>query len=288
MDVPEIPPANLSFLNVPVEIRLSIYSHLFKSAKVVLDAGNPPASQTCLIPEDANTGRRLASRSSQLLRVCKTILYEARPVLYSRTTFHITTHTFAGSLPSSLTNGHPIARHARNVVWQVDCDILKRYYLEDFAFRQGDLDNLDSLEVIAKVDTWKGSFCGEDCDRDGFVQGRNSMLEYGKLVLGQFCRDGTSSAQLVEDQRLLGKGEVRLRLGRGNEKLSSTVSPFNYGAYHRWHADLSIGSGYLLTDRATIQPFIALSRVSVNEMKPACSIDVLHSFSQQPSLTHDT
>jgi hypothetical protein len=248
MDVPEISPADLSFLGMPVEIRLSIYSHLFKPAKVVLDAGNPPACQTCLIPEDANTRGRQAPRSSQLLRVCKTILHEARPVLYSRTTFHITTHTFAGSLPSSLTNGHPIARHAKHVVWQVDCDILKRYYPEDFAFRQGDLENLDSLEVIAKVDTWKGSFCGEDCDRDGFVRGRNGMLEYGKLVLGQLCRAGASSAQLLEDQRLLGKGEVRLRLGRGNEKLSSTVSPLNHGAHHRWHADLSIGSGCLLTD----------------------------------------
>lgn len=215
MAVQEISPAGPSLLDMPVEIRLGIYSHLFKLAKIVLDAGNPPASQTCLIPEDANTNRRQAGRSSQVLRTCKTILHEARPVLFSNTTFHITTHTFAGSLPSSLSNGHPIARHAKNVVWQVDCDILKRYYPEDFAFRQGDLENLNSLEVIAKVDTWRGSFCGEDCDREGFVQGRNGLLEYGNLLLSQLRRDGARSVELVEDQRYLGKGEVRIRLVKG-------------------------------------------------------------------------
>ena len=100
-------------------------------------------------------------------------------------------------------------------MWQVDCDILKKYYIEDFAFQQGDLGMLKNLELIAKVDTWKGSFCGEDCDREAFARGRNGMLEYGKSLQAQLAKDAGGRVYLVEDQRFLGKGEVRIRFGRG-------------------------------------------------------------------------
>lgn len=210
-----------SICDLPVEIRLKIYSYLFSPSKVVLEAGNPPSNQSCLIPEAADIRSLQCGRSSQLLRVCQKILYEARPVLYVNTVFHIITHTFAGSLPSSLSDAHPIAKHARHVVWQLDCDILKKYYPEDFAFQQGDLDMLDTLEMIAKVDTWKGSFCGEDCDREGFVRGRKGMLEYGKLLQSQLEKDAGSSTYLIEDQRFLGRGEVRIRLGRGRSEEES-------------------------------------------------------------------
>lgn len=206
-----------SFTDLPVEIRLSIYSYLFSPSKVVLNANDPPSDQSCLIPTAVNVRKRQCERSSQLLRVCRQILYEARPVLYANTTFHSMIRTFAGSLPSSLSNGHPIAKHVRHVVWQLDCDILKKYLDEDFTFQQGELGMIDTLEIIAKVDTWKGSFCGEDCDRDGFVRGRNNMLEYGKLLQTQLKKDSGRSAYFVEDERFLGKGEVRIRLGIGQD-----------------------------------------------------------------------
>ena len=225
MATPRISPTSgICLLNLPIEIRLEIYSHLFVPSKVILDAGNPPSNQTFLIPTALNTRRHQCGRSSQLLRVCKEILYTARPVLYANTTFHIMMHTFAGTLPSGLSNSHLLARHARHVVWQLDCDILKKYYPEDFAFQQGDLGMLDTLEMIAKVDTWKGSFCGEDTDRDGFVRGRKDMLEYGKLLLSQLQKDAHSPAYLVEDQRYLGQGEVRMRLCRRDESLRPMVS----------------------------------------------------------------
>jgi hypothetical protein len=207
--------APISLPKLPVEIRLQIYSHLFRPSKVVLEAGNPASNQSCLIPAAVTTRKRQCGRSSQLLRVCQFILFEARPILYANTTFHIMTHTFAGSLPSSLSEGISIAEHARNLIWQVDCDILKKYHVEDFAFRQGDLGMIDSLELIAKVDTWKDSFCGEDCDREGFVRGRKSMLEYAELLQAQLETDLGSQVYLIEDQRFLGKGEVRIKLGRG-------------------------------------------------------------------------
>lgn len=108
-----------------------------------------------------------------------------------------------------------MARHVRHLVFQVDCDVLKKYYVEDFAFRHKELAMLDSLELIAKVDTWKGSFCGEDCDREGFVRGRNGMLEYGERLKSQLGKDVGGRVCLVEDQRFLGKGEVRIKLRRG-------------------------------------------------------------------------
>ena len=204
-----------SLRDLPVETRLKIYSHLFSPSKVVLEAGNPSSNHSFLIPEAVNIRKRQSGRSSQLLRVCQLILYEARPVLYANTTFQIMMNTFAGSLPSSLSDGHPIAKHVRHLVWQVDCDILKKYYIEDFAFQQGDLGMLKNLELIAKVDTWKGSFCGEDCDREAFARGRNGMLEYGKSLQAQLAKDAGGRVYLVEDQRFLGKGEVRIRFGRG-------------------------------------------------------------------------
>ena len=209
-----------SLSDLPVEIRLSIYSYLFSPSKVMLEASEPLPTQSCLIPAALNVRKRQYQRSSQLLRVCRQILYEARPVLYANTTFHIMIRTFAGSLPASLSNGHPIAKHIRHAVWQLDCDILKRFLDEDFAFQQGDLGMIDTLEIIARVDTWKGSFCGEDCDRDGFIQGRKSMLGYGQLLQAQLKNDSGSPVSFIEDQRFLGKGEVRIRLGKGQAENS--------------------------------------------------------------------
>jgi hypothetical protein len=196
-----------SLLDLPVEIRLSIYSLLFRPSKVTLDAGNPPANQSCLIPAAAYIRKQQCARSSQLLRVCKEILHESRPVLYANTTFHVTTHTFTGNLPSSLSNGNPIAKHARHVVWQLECDILKRYYPEDFAFEQGDMEMLISLEINAKVDTWKDSFCGEDCDRDCFVRG-------GRACSSMASCSWASCRWIVLAQRYL----LRIRDSWGKER----------------------------------------------------------------------
>src|SRR5271163_3043684 len=119
-----------SLLQLPLEIRLQIYSLAFGEGTVVLDAGNY-SGPSCLIPKHA-TPVNATGRSSQLLQTCKTILHEAMPVLYENTAVHVTTSTFPGTLPTAFTDGCPLAPYTRKLVWQLQCDLMKKFYFDDF------------------------------------------------------------------------------------------------------------------------------------------------------------
>src|SRR5947209_2757503 len=122
-----------TLLHLPVEIRLQIYAELFGTGKVILDGGDHQQT-SCFVSSTVAPISTAAGRSSQLLRTCKAILSEARPVLYANTVFHVIQQTFAGSLPSSFTDDHPSAMHLHNVIWQIECDILKRWYEDGLQF----------------------------------------------------------------------------------------------------------------------------------------------------------
>jgi hypothetical protein len=214
-----------SLLCLPIEIRLQIYAELFGTGRVVLDGGDHQKT-SCFVSSTAAPITTAESRSAQLLRTCKTILYEARPVLYTNTVFHVVQHTFAGSLPSSFTDDHPSAKHICDVIWQVECDMLKRWYEDDLQFQKGaDWVSLRSLEIRCRVDAWRGSYCGVVDDRAGFVTGRDQVLKYGaKLLDGVGAGDVKTFSTLVEDRRFHGKGEMRIRLAKNHGLLSSDVS----------------------------------------------------------------
>lgn len=206
-----------NFFDLPVEIRLDIYKHLFGAGKVILTIGRSDSDS--LLPAVAKPQTH-DPRSSQLLAVCKTILEEARPVLYANTTFHVLSHVFAGKLPSNFTDGAPLAPFVKHLIWQVDCDMMKFVYEEDLKMEPSDLAQLSSLEIRCRAETWRGSFLGESCDRDRFVQGREQTISYAKYLQKQMA----DNVNLVEDRTFLGKGCVRLRLGQGRAMLLNNVS----------------------------------------------------------------
>jgi hypothetical protein len=205
------------FFDLPVEIRLDIYSLTFGSGKIVLETSRSDTDS--LLPVAAKAQYR-CPRSAQLLATCRTILEEARPILYANITFHVISHVFAGKWPSNFTDGSTIAPFIKHLVWQVDCDMMKLLYEDDLSMKSTDFDGLSSLEIRARAETWRDSFLGEECDRDRFVKGREQSIVY----IQHLRRQMTRKVDLVEDRRLLGKGCVVLRLQPEGRRLTTTVS----------------------------------------------------------------
>lgn len=218
-------PQSCALLHLPVEIRLQIYAELFGTGKVILDGGDHQQT-SCFVSSRVAPISTAPGRSSQLLWTCKTILSEARAVLYANTAFHVIQQAFAGSLPSSFTDDHPSAMHIHDVIWQVECDILKRWYEHDLQFqRAADWASLRSLEIRCRVDAWRGSYCGDIDERAHFATGREQVLKYGaRLLDGMGVGDEKTFQTLVEDRRFHGKGEMRIRLISSRGPLYSDVS----------------------------------------------------------------
>ena len=206
-----------SLLSLPVEIRLSIYDLVFGSPiKAMLSAGRQDVAsntETCLLPASSRLMHPI-ERSSQLLRVCRTVYLEAHSLLYANTTFHVISQAFAGRLPATFTDGFPAAQHLRNLVWQLDCDLLKHLYLDDLRLAPKSLAGLQNLELRCRSETWRESFLGEWCDREKFVKGREAMLTYAE-ALREVMSEGLQKVALIEDRAQLGKGRVVLSLRRG-------------------------------------------------------------------------
>lgn len=206
-----------NFFDLPVEIRLDIYKLTFGSGKTILQTTRSDTDS--LLPLAASPQYRCL-RSGQLLATCRTILEEARPILYSNTTFQVTSHVFAGKWPSTFTDGASIAPFVKHLVWQVDCDMMKMVYEDDLKMQSTDFNQLSSLELRARAETWRDSFLGEYCDRDRFIKGREQAIDYGKSLQ----RHMSKSLALVEDRRLLSKGCVVLRLQPERQVLTNNVS----------------------------------------------------------------
>lgn len=206
------------FLSLPLEIRLEIYSLVFGHGKVVIEAETEDESG-CMIPQKSRFENHVA-RSSQLLRVNRTILSEARAVLYSNTVFHVLSRAFAGKLPIRLSNGHSFAPHIRHLVWQLDCDMLKRFYPEEFELDAEEAGRWSSLEIRCRAETWRDSFLGEWCDREAFVMGRDQVLRYARIFHSAMSAQVGMRVSFVEDRSQLGRGRVILRVSN---------SPFSPG-----------------------------------------------------------
>lgn len=202
-----------TLLSLPSEIRLEIYDLVFGRGKVIIDSKGDHQN-SCLLPRNGNV-QNPGHRSAQLLRVCKVILSEARPILYSNSTFHVITHEFAGRLPSQVTDGFPASRHVKNLIWQLDCDMLMLHYPEDLKLDESMIARWNSLEIRCKADSWRNSFMGEWCDREAFVKGRTQMISYAGIFQAAMS-DQTDhvTVGMWEDRSQLGRGRVILKLNR--------------------------------------------------------------------------
>jgi len=216
----------MAFLRLPPEIRLEIYSHLFGIVVTHVDGGRQDtgseAQAPSILPAPVKQLRQ-QPRSAQLLRTCKTILEEAQPVLYQHTIFRISFQAFAGRLPVQMTAGHPSYAHIRHLEWSLSCDFLKRFDARDVHINERDMAYLQSLQLTCQAEDWKGSFCGEWCDRENFVRGRQQLIDFAKLVHRKMGNSATSTT-LVEDVKYLSRGRVVLKLVRGKSAISPDVS----------------------------------------------------------------
>ncbi|EXJ66575.1 uncharacterized protein A1O5_10245 [Cladophialophora psammophila CBS 110553] len=206
--------ASPRLFDLPLEIRLEIYRLVFGRGKAVIQATSEDDS-CALLPQLAKFGNH-SPRSSQLLRVNKTILLEARPVLYANTVFHVINQAFAGKLPTRISDGHPCASHIKHLIWQLDCDMLKHFYHEDLQLDLAGVGHWSSLEIRCRAETWRNSFLGEWCDREAFIRGRAQMVEYAQVFYhAMSSRKGGGRITFVEDRSQLGRGRIILRLNSG-------------------------------------------------------------------------
>lgn len=215
----------MGFLELPLEIRLEIYSHLFGDVVAYVEGGRQDtgteAGAPSILPIPASQPRR-QQRSAQLLRTCKTILAEAQPILYQHTIFRTNFQAFAGRLPIQMTSGHPSYAHIQHLEWSLSCDMLKKFDATDVHISESDAYHLQTLQLTCQAENWKGSFCGEWCDREMFIRGRKQVVDFAKLL--QSKMGGAQPVTLVEDVKYLARGRVVVRLFRGKRAIRSDVS----------------------------------------------------------------
>jgi len=207
------------FLSLPPEIRVEVYQLVFGSGKAILEAENED-DNSYFIPQGSKS-RSPVQRSSQLLRVSRAILDEARPILYANTTFHVLSSGFAGKLPLKITNGHPLASYLKNWIWQLDCDMLKRHYPEDLCLDTAETAQWNSVELRCRAESWRDSFLGEWCDREAFIAGREQVINYARVLALAMSDAKHAEVDLVEDRSQLGRGRVIVKLIRRRANLKT-------------------------------------------------------------------
>ena len=214
----------MSLLELPAEIRLNIYRLTFGQGKALMSA-DCRGDISSLISASARLESNI-ERSSQLLRTCRTVLSEARHILYANTVFHIiVAQAFAGRIPSTFSNGHIAAPYIQNLVWQLDCDMMKHFYADDLRLDPASFSELETLELRVRADTWRNSFLGEWCDREAFVKGREQTLAYAATLKDMMVKGREGTVTLVEDRSHLGRGRVIMRISRGRTVMRNEVSP---------------------------------------------------------------
>jgi len=216
----------MQFLQLPYEIRLNIYSQLFGEGIALVDGGRQDSGNEAEFPSflpSMTCAEFSQERSGQMLRTCKAILAEARPILYQHTTFRSTFQAYAGKLPTRMTNGNSIFPYVRHLQWQLRCDMLKRYNPAAVEISACDVGGLQSLLLVCQTETWNSSFCGTGTDRDVYVGGREHFLDFAKLLQSKM-NSSPKPVTLLENFAHLSRGRIMLRLVRGKYVLQAEVS----------------------------------------------------------------
>ena len=216
----------MSLLDLPLEIRLQIYLEVFEQGITNIDGGRqdagPHNSCPSILPQPAEQFH-LQPRSAQLLRTCKKILREARPILYNNTVFRSFSNAFAGRMPVKMTNDHPSFQHTRHLEWTLHCDMLKCFDAADVRIEAEDTRKLRTVRLDCQSESWKGSYCGEWKDRQVFVQGRQHVVDFAKILQTRMSTP-KSAVALIEDMQYLSRGRVVLKLHRGRFTIGANVS----------------------------------------------------------------
>ena len=145
-------PSKTSFLDLPLEFRLWVYRCLFPKTELKIDR------QTRTLPngdEDHVCFSSLVDCASQLLRTCRTVSIEARPVLMERTLVLFTRHVNAFHC---LTNcggdgPHSGTRCVRRLA--IDIDVEHASDLEAHSNIIPDLAMIDYLEITCQNVDWQ-------------------------------------------------------------------------------------------------------------------------------------
>lgn len=104
--------------------------------------------------------------------------------------------------------------------------MLKKYDAKDVNIDEDEAQHLQTLQLTCQAENWKGSFCGEWCDREVFVRGRQQVIDFARLVQSKMG-NSAGPVTLVEDVRYLSRGRVVMRLFRGKRVVRSDVSSGN-------------------------------------------------------------
>lgn len=218
----------MSFLHLPIEIRLAVYSELFGEGIARVNGGRQDtgteAQTPSMLPSPNKHGRN-QQRSAQLLRTCRTILAEAAPVLYNHTIFQTTFDAFAGRLPVCMTDGNPSFPAVRHLAWHLHCDLLKKYDSTEVHIEPRDTQNLRSIQIVCQAETWRDTTCSEWFERDALIKGRQQVLDFAKALKAKMAT-GTKQFTLIEDTRLLPRGRVVLNIFQGRRIPAGDVCIF--------------------------------------------------------------
>lgn len=215
-----------SLLDLPYEIRLQIYSDVFGHGITYVDGGRqdagPNNNRPSMLPMPAEKSHR-QERSAQLLRTCRTILKEARPILYKSTVFRSYSNAFAGRMPVQMTTDHATFRHVQHLEWSLHCDMLKRFDPADVQIEAEETKKLRSVQLDCQSENWRNSYCGEWDDRQVFVKGRQQVIDFAKILQVRMSTP-KSPVMLIEDMQYLSRGRVILKLFRGRYSVGPNVS----------------------------------------------------------------
>lgn len=214
------------FLQLPTEIRLKIYSEILGDGLVYLNAGRQDISARAAEPEMLPASVVNAypqQRGAQILRTCKSILYEARPILYRDTIFRASFQAFAGRLPTCIAFDNPSQPHIKHIDWQLNCDLLKKFDAKDVHILAQDVQTLETVRISCQAENWRDSFCGAWTDREVFVRGRQQVIDFAQLLRERML-ESNRVVRLAEDTRFLSRGRVVLRLFTGRTTISPDVS----------------------------------------------------------------
>lgn len=209
----------MNFLQLPFEIRVQVYRELFGQGIATVQAGRQDtgheARRPSLLPARPPTSSY--SRSSQILRTCRTILLEAQPILYDNTIFRTSLEAFAGRLPVQLSNSNPVHEHAQHIEWSLYCDILKRFDENDVQISATDVGKVQTIELSCQAENWINSYSGDLTERQAFLSGRKQMIALAQCLATKM--KSTGPVVLAENSRHVSRGRISLRLCRKRRNL---------------------------------------------------------------------